>query len=907
MSQLKMITMTGIQRNSPLGTGASPDELINLRYRNSVLEPVGKKEEPFAGAAPAYKTIVIHRMDSATNWIGYNQITDPNNVYWFNPDTLEVKQTFALNGTEEVRDIRFLKRFLLIVTSQSLYKLLYRGDSYDTVTLTNLESNFKVELSYINDAAMNTTTESADNAEGLLGKYYKLLREQSDANRHMGGLFYRYVITLYDGSQILHTLPAYFQLGSFGATIGRLLSKYKLQFDVFVQLGAKLTFYNGLNGVNIENFKDVISSVDLFASRNFQFLDISENTITDAKIAEWLPGSLPTPKSATLNPLVPVSEDFKKNMHDSYNWYKIGTVDFASLKPKDAPLQDQYTADFVMDMKGFYTNYATREQIKIDNYSHQDITGNESYTYNGRLHLGNTLQTISKPWNLKEGVIPATIAIMDHPNVVDPATVLHYTVDTPSTFESKIVVKLNTTDGAKYTSVEGTLPAYRDEFTGARKATFLPALIGYPDNRATEISIHIKVGGVYRELLRKPLIRSVFSNYAYIVFDQFNSEVFNTPGRLGRRVDANFICYPIQFEFQYLKPSVFPDETANIRDANRVQPSEADNPFVFPAASSQQVGTAEILAFGTNTEDVSVGQRGQYPLYVFSTDGVWGLSIGISGVYITNVTPLSGEVILNRHSKLDLSAGTAFITTEGLKIISGNQIQEISTLVEGLPNTKLLDNPHLQYFIDHPKLVQLKAIADGVPFVTYLNGAALGFNKGYDRAEIIVSNPNYGYYYVYDIVEGLWSKVEGTLTCLINYYPALYAINSDLGKIVNLSKEIPGPVQCLALTRASSLEMGDTAKKLRRSFIRCHMNVAAGKFAAGYLFRSDNLQDWLFDVGNDRNKEEFKDIWISHSSRSSRYYAYLFVAELDVDPLTKVNQLKVIELEADPKMSGKLR
>jgi hypothetical protein len=915
MNQLKTISPTGIQRNNPLGTGFFTDDLVNMRYHNGAWEPVGNKSTALGPNGeeypdPGYKTIVVHRMDSDTNWIGHNAVTDPHKVYWYNPETLAVLQAINLNGAEKVLDIRFLKRFLLIITDQNLYRLLFRDNVYDVVKLTGIESNFTVRMEYTGEAALNVMTEEAATADALLGKYYKLLREQSDLNRHTGGIFYRYVITLYDGTQILHSLPAYFQIGSFGLTLIRTGTNVKMKFDKFIQLKATVTFADLLDPNAIENFKDVISSIDLYASRNYQFLDVSDVTITNEKIIEWLPFNLfPGTASVSLNEKLPVSEDFKKSMHDSTNWYKIGSVDFANLKQQDAPFDYQYAGDMVMDLKGYYTNYATHPQILVDNYSHQDLTGDASYIYNGRLHLGNTLQTLSKPWNLAQGIIPATIAIMDHPNVADPATTLHYQADVVPYYDSKIVVKLSTTDGAKYVSILGTLPAYRDVLTGARKATFLPALIGYPDSRATEVSVHIKVGGVFYEILKKPLIKSVFSNFSYVVFDQFMPTVISdwVENPAGRRVDANFNCYPIQFELANLELSVIPDDEVNIKDTNRVQPSEADNPFVFPVSSSQQVGTTQVIAFGTNTEDVSVGQRGQYPLYVFCTDGIWGLSIGINGVYITNVTPLSGEVLLNRNSKLDLSAGIAFITAEGLKIISGNQVQDISRVLEGIPDNGLRTNAHLQCFINHPKLVQLQSIVDGVPFVTYLAGAILGFNKGYERSEIVVANPDYQYYYVYDILSGFWSKVGGSLNTLVPFYPSLYAVNSGLDKIVNLSKEIDGPVQCLILSRATDLDMGDTRKKLRRSFIRCHMNAASGKFAAGYLFRTDNLREWWFDVGNDRNEKEFKDIWITHSSQSARFYAYLFVAELDVAPLSKVNRLSLIELEADPKLSSKLR
>ncbi len=911
MNQTKMIIPTGIQRNSPQGTTvAASDEIINMRYQNSAWEPVGQKDtalgpngEEFPN--PNYSIIVAHRMDSQTNWIGHNPVTDKGHIYWYNPATLEVLQTLALNGTENVLDIRFMKRFLLVITDQTVYRFLFRDNVYTGVKLTGIEPNFTVQLNYTGVAALNIMTEEATTAEGLLGKYYKLLSEQSELNRHFGGMFYRYVITLYDGTQIQHSVPNYFQIGSFGAYLIRNGANFKLKFDKFITIGAKVTFTNLLDPDAYANFKDIISSIDLYASRIIQPLDISETTITDAALANWLPGNGTT----ELNSKLVISDAFQEDMYDAANWYKIGTMAFAGLKQQSAPFDYQYTGDAEMDLKGYYENYATRPMILVDNYSHQSLTGEASYMYNGRLHLGNTFQTLEKPWNLAMGITPATVAILDHPDVMDPATTLNYILDTPNYYESKVVIKLNTTDGVKYVSIIGTLPAYKDVFTGARKAVFLPSLIGYPDNRAAEVAIHIKVGGVYYEILRKPMQKSVFNNFAYVVYSNFSSKVISdwVENPAGRRVDANFICYPVQFQLANLKPSVIPVDNVNLKDLNRVQPSETDNPFVFPVENSQQVGNGTILAFGTNTEDVSVGQRGQYPLYVFSTDGIWGLSIGISGVYITNVTPLSGEAIRDRNDKLDLSSGVLFITSEGLKIISGNQVQPISKALDGMPDTALLDSPFMQMVINHPKLVQLNGIADGVAFKTYLQDAILGFNKDADRAEIIVANPDYGYYYIYDTLSGFWAKVGGKLTTLINVYPALYAVNDGLGKVVNISNEIDGPVQCLLLTRALPLDMGETRKKLRRTFVRCQLTTTANKFAAAYVLSTDNLQLWKYSIGNDRNTGQFKDIWISHSAESARFYAYLFIGELDVAPLTKPNQIHSIETTVDPKLSGKLR
>jgi len=487
----------------------------------------------------------------------------------------------------------------------------------------------------------------------------------------------------------------------------------------------------------------------------------------------------------------------------------------------------------------------------------------------------------------------------------DPGPVT-YQSDGGAYLLGKVVVKLRTSTGLKYAQVDTVIPLYRKITDANAKAAFLPALLGYWDARATEITYVVYVGGNPYKLFSAPLKPSTFGNFAYVVNSTFK------PDRgefLPGFSDANFEATFVPFTYAGLVPYVFPDAVNDNRivDPNRVQPSEVNNPFVYPAENSQQVGTGTILALATNTEDVSSGQRGEYPLYVFTTEGVWGLSIGLSGVYITNVTPLSGEVLRDPESILGLSFGIAFITSEGLKIMSGPEIVDISEPIEGLPGKELMDNLYLRHFISHASLVQLSAVVDSVPFKTYMVGARLGFNKAYDRSEILVNNPAYPYHYIYDIGNKVWSKSSTSIASFIHNYPELYAVNVPSQKVLNMSAEVDGTVQVLFLTRALTLEMGETFKKTRRSFVRCQMKTNPNKFAAGYIFQTDDLVNWKFTVGNDHNTSVFKDIWLTHSPRSSRYYAFLFVAELEVKAATNVNRISGIEIQVDSKRDEKLR
>lgn len=910
MEQLKTVKLNGLIRNNPQGTVDACDELINMRFHNNAWEPVGPKSTNFSPgegvleylapqtAGRNYDPVVIHKMDSNTNWVGYDVIS--KKVDWYLPTNLVRRQTLLTLGAEEVlSSIRYLANYVIVLTDIRNYIFLFNvatGDAYSAVDLTKLDSAIFCQFSSIEQKQVFSENFTEQTTEAFLGKYYKMLDDLSHDSFHVGGIFLRYVLTMYDGTQVLHSLPVYQKFASHflkleGVNAGS-------AFNIISYAG-KLAVNAAFNPLmaDIEMYRDLISNIEIYASANRQLYNINEDTITPAMINSCLrpPFYVEFRKRSDVG----VSKGFKEDMHDAAAWYKIGSVKFADLKLNFGV----YQSPIELDMEDYYTNYATRPTLKIDNFSHSSISGKVAYVYNSRLTLASTTQVLGKAADQYSTFAPT---IPDTPVTGTVTIPLTYERDGAVVLPAKIVVKVKTSTGLKYCTFDTPLNVYRKTSDATAKAAFLPALLGFWDARASEITVVVEVGGSPFILFSSPLTPSTFGNFAYVVNDSF--KVDRGEG-VPEFFDANFESTFVPFTYAALVPYVYPDGINNntIVDPNRVQPSEVNNPFVYPAENSQQVGTGTILALATNTEDVSSGQRGTYPLYVFTTEGIWGLSIGLQGVYITNVTPLSGEVLRDSSSILDLSFGIAFITSEGLKIIAGPDVVDISDPIEGLPGTALMANLHLQHFISHQSLVQLSPLVDGIPFRTYMLGARLGFNKGSDRSEILVNNPAYPYHYVYGIESKVWSKVGGQYASFIRNYPELYAVDTLLLKVVNVSKEVDGTTQVLILTRALPLDMGETFKKTRRSFVRCQLKTNPNKFAAAYIFQSDDLKAWKYATGNDHNTGEFTDIWITHSPRSSRYYAFLFVADLEVKAATNTNHISRIEIQVDSKRDGKLR
>jgi hypothetical protein len=440
---------------------------------------------------------------------------------------------------------------------------------------------------------------------------------------------------------------------------------------------------------------------------------------------------------------------------------------------------------------------------------------------------------------------------------------------------------------------------------------FLNGVIGYFDARATTFKLLIKVSGSYYLIYSTDLKSSIYSNFAYANNDTFDVDDLSNfkISELPAKYYNNFNSIEIQFNISLLiNPYTVPTISNTVKDQNNVQISDVSNPYVFDAQNYQQVSEGSILAFGTNTDPISDSQFGQFPLYVFTSLGLWALEIGAGDIFITKVVPVNGEVLLDRDSKVDMSIGTIYASLEGLKLISGMNVIEISETAEGLPDQHFSDNTDLQYFLNLPQTVELQTIIDHVSFKTYLDGAKIGYSKGNDSSEIYVINSAYQYAWMFDVNRKLWSKVTGNYTGFINNYPELYAVRETVGNtgIVNMSKEITSDVPCYFHTKGLSMSGSNTFKKLHRSFLRGFFNMASGKYAAFYLFGSDDLINWTFITGNDRNSGEFENIWMTHSANSKKYYNYVFAGDISFDA-TKDSHIKYIEFQQKQKWSRKLR
>lgn len=336
----------------------------------------------------------------------------------------------------------------------------------------------------------------------------------------------------------------------------------------------------------------------------------------------------------------------------------------------------------------------------------------------------------------------------------------------------------------------------------------------------------------------------------------------------------------------YLSPDLLPPDLGTVEDnfqtawwyenrSGALYVSAHQNPFVFPASSRITLPVGEILAVSSNTEAISQGQFGQFPLYAFTDDGIWALEINSEGKYMAR-QPVSRDVVINPNI-MQMDKALAFVTGKGLTLLSGVDTEAISEIIR--ENNIRSSKISIAGVISALKTAELLSVDIGddlmgayesVPFETFSAGANLAYDYITGGGRILVINPLYDYMYVFDLATSTWSKVLGSYKRVVNNYPDSYVQDGD-GKVYNLA-HIPDATStkttCMIITRPISYEDYNFVIRslAHRGIFKSALNVV--------IYASRNGVDYS-PIMHRRER------LIRMNGSGFKYYKLLVVAELD--------------------------
>ena len=270
---------------------------------------------------------------------------------------------------------------------------------------------------------------------------------------------------------------------------------------------------------------------------------------------------------------------------------------------------------------------------------------------------------------------------------------------------------------------------------------------------------------------------------------------------------------------------------------NKLYTSEVNNPFRFPVLGINTIGTGKIVGMSSAVKALSQGQFGQFPLYAFTTDGVWALEVSGTGTF-TARQPVTRDICVNPGSITQIDSAVLFVTDRGIMLLSGSEATCISEIIDGAL-------PDMSAYPSGASLLKLSGIDTNafafVSFREFLSGCQMFYD--YTHQRIVVFNPSYAYAYVYSLKSKSWGMMSSQMATSANAYPET-AVQLHDGSIVDYAGEGDyDELHGFILSRPLKLDGPDILKTVYSIIQRGNFNKGDIKVA---LFGSRDLANWHY-------------------------------------------------------------
>ena len=604
--------------------------------------------------------------------------------------------------------------FLKGMTTSKVYKVQYSNGKFSGCQPWTGSLNTSDIDSFFYHHEVKAGSENEANVQNAIqGHVAELIRIVKENNRFAFPFFVRCAMQLYDGSYARISVPV-----ACYPTVNRncyftpvTTSDYKetTEFtECFMYAPFYAPFQYRIVVQGIDNWKDIVKKFVVFATDDVIPFHIdkewrielpsktSETTyrtlVTTPSYSSLIPGTSLLPddgiyhfdktKYNARDVIVPTyksDNEIIDEMISKAQFYKLFSVGVESVN----------TSDYVIPTiaSNVVATLTSQEQLPVDDYyGWTSIVSQKVLTYNNRINLFNVKR---RP------------------------------------FKGADMFTCATATGGSSSSVEGQLRFYVHIATSTSMVVasssswpqdlkVADSWFFYPDTRAVDVVVWDATHG---RGIKIPLKAHPFLNGAY---------AFRYLPLVNRMSSSNVSSTPS------------PTSSYEVLDS-QIFTSVVNNPFVFQASGDNTVGTGSILGIAANTEPISQGQFGQYPLIVFTTEGIYGLSVNSEGLYSASY-PISREVCNNPESITPTGNVVYFTSDKGLMAVSGGTVRCVSPQLSGA----------------YPPPPDATDATDS--FLTFVRNAFLAYD--YRDSLLFIYNVSYDYAYVYNLLDGTFATVS---------------------------------------------------------------------------------------------------------------------------------------------------
>lgn len=486
----------------------------------------------------------------------------------------------------------------------------------------------------------------------------------------------------------------------------------------------------------------------------------------------------------------------------------------------------------------------TEESLSLADMGRTSIGSSCAIAYNNRLHLANIQNYINDIFSPN----PIYKFELNSSGTSFPVekinTILGNYMDVPLTDEGWYDYGKMNSDTAEVIAIIDNKYYYKATVQYPLNPIFV-----VPFQDAKSVKLYIKHKGKLMDEIgfrNINLHQSETFGMSYYIFNAENGifsfmqkyELSNNGGVLTRRQGDTFTSTSSKF-YDEASQKCDSDGAKIEQLASIIKVSEAENPLVFPAKNSVQVGSSVISALAANTRPISEGQFGEAPLYAFTDEGVWVLMLREEGTYVAR-QPANREICSNPNGILQIDDAVLYPTNRGIMMQQGRNSICITDQLDGCPFNFM----EMKYA---KQIIATNQTGSGeisyIRFKDYLKSADMIYDY-YDN-RIIVFNPNQAYAYVYSLKSKMWGTMKNVFNKRVNIYPESYATNNK-GKILNVYVEEPySNTPYFLCSRPLTISDKEVYKTIFTCIARGYFRKETNGKCAIALYGSNNLFDWF--------------------------------------------------------------
>lgn len=485
----------------------------------------------------------------------------------------------------------------------------------------------------------------------------------------------------------------------------------------------------------------------------------------------------------------------------------------------------------------------TEESLSLADMGRTSIGSSSAIAYNNRLHLANIqnyINDIFSPNPIYKFELNSSVTSFPVDKI---NTILGNYMDVPLTDEGWYDYGKMNSDTAEVIAIIDNKYYYKATVQYPLNPIFV-----VPFQDAKSVKLYIKHKGKLTDEIgfrNINLHQSETFGMSYYIFNAENGifsfmqkyELSNNGGVLTRRQGDTFTSTSSKF-YDEASQKCDSDGAKIEQLTSLIKVSEAENPLVFPAKNSVQVGSSVISALAANTRPISEGQFGEAPLYAFTDEGVWVLMLGEEGTYVAR-QPANREICSNPNGILQIDDAVLYPTNRGIMMQQGRNSICITDQLDGCPFNFM----EMKYA---KQIIATNETESGeisyIRFKDYLKSADMIYD--YYNNRIIVFNPNQAYAYVYSLKSKMWGTMKNVFNKRVNIYPESYATNKE-GKILNVYVEEPySNTPYFLCSRPLTISDKEVYKTIFTCIARGYFRKGTNGKCAIVLYGSNNLFDW---------------------------------------------------------------